>query len=130
MKRRTMYAVRFFAALIVLVATLGISLPARGAFHLWHVKEVFTSADGNVQFIEMFDSFAFETAVSGFNLTANSDGNIKTFKFPGNLPLNTPGSLLIATTGFGSLSGGVTPDFTFDQSALPFTGPFFNPNAT
>jgi len=76
----------------------------------------------------MFDNVGGETAVNGFSLTANSDGNIKTFTFPTNLSLNTPGHLLIATTGFGSLPGGVTPDFTFNQGGV--SGTFFNPNAT
>jgi serralysin len=117
---------------LVTVATVfGVATrSAEAAFHLWQVKEVFTNASGSVQFVEMFDSFGGETLTGGFTLTANSDGNTKTFTFPGNLPTNTPGSLLIATTGFGSLPGGVTPDFTFDQSSTPFIGSFFNPNAT
>ena len=78
----------------------------------------------------MFDSFPGETAVDFSTITANSDGNIKTFDFPNDLTKPTPGSLLIATTGFGSLPGSVVPDFTFDQSDVPITGPFFNPNAT
>lgn len=101
---------------------------AEGAFHLWHVKEVFTNSDGSVQFVEMFDSYRGETLVSGYSLTANSDGNIKTFTFPGNLTRSTPGSLLIATAGFGSLPGAVAPDFTFDQGGV--SGMFFDPNAT
>ena len=91
------------------------------------MKEVFTNADGSVQFVEMFDSFGGEIFTSGFTLTANSDGNIKTFTFPSNIS-STPGSMLIATTGFGSLPGGVTPDFTFSQGGV--SGTFFNPNAT
>src|SRR4051794_19416990 len=122
---------RCLATTLVTFAFLaGANPTVNAAFHLWQVKEVFTNASGSVQFVEMFDSFSGETSVSGFNLTANSDGIIKTFKFPSNLTHSTPGSLLIATTGFGSLSGAVTPDFTFDQSATPFTGSFFNPNAT
>src|SRR6478752_312404 len=110
-----------FAALIVP------SSPSRAAFHLWQVKEVFSTSDGSVQFVEMFDSFGSETSVNGFTLKANSDGNIKTFTFPGNIT-GTPGSMLIATSGFGSLPGGVTPDFTFNQGGV--IGTFFNPNAT
>jgi hypothetical protein len=122
---------RCFAITLVIVALLAGATPTvNAAFHLWQVKEVFTNVSGSVQFVEMFDSFSGETLVNGATLTANSDGNIKTFKFPGNLSNPTPGSLLIATTGFGSLPGGVTPDFTFDQSTTPFTGSFFNPNAT
>jgi hypothetical protein len=36
--------------------------------------------------------------------------------------------MLIATSGFGSLPGGVTPDFAFNQGGV--SGMFFNPNAT
>jgi hypothetical protein len=114
----------------------GIQSSAVAAQHFWHVKEVFTNASGSVQFIEMFDSNFGEGFVGAFTLTANSDGNIKTFKFPGNTSdtfATNNHSLLIATSGFGSLPGSVTPDFTFDQSAAPFSpfvGPFFNPNAT
>jgi hypothetical protein len=118
------------AILATFISLAGIQSSAHAAFHLWNVKEVFTNASGTVQFIEMFDSFGGETAVNGFSLVANSDGNIKTFTFPSNLSLNTPGSLLIATSGFGSLPGGVTPDFTFSQSTTPISGSFFNPNAT
>src|SRR5262245_6748189 len=107
------------------------ALPSCGAFHLWQVREAFTNADGSVQFIEMFDSFAGETLMAGKTLTANSDGTIKTFTFPSDLTLPTDNhALLIATTGFGSLTGGVTPDFTFSQSTTPISGSFFDPNAT
>jgi serralysin len=118
----------FVAGLILCISLAGPKPCAKAGFHLWQVKEVFTNASGSVQFVEMFDSFGGEIFTSGFTLSANSDGNIKTFTFPGNLPTNTPGSLLIATTGFGSLSGGVTPDFTFSQGGV--SGTFFNPNAT
>jgi hypothetical protein len=120
------------SSLVIFTFLAGASPSVKASVHLWHVKEVFTNASGSVQFVEMFDSFAGETLTAGTTLTANSDGNIKTFKFPSNLTHSTPGSLLIATTGFGSLAGAVTPDFTFDQSAPPFTftGSFFNPNAT
>jgi hypothetical protein len=103
---------------------------AKAAFHLWNVKEVFSTTDGSVQFVEMFDSSFGETAVSGFKLRSNSDGVIKEFTFPSNLVNNTPGHMLIATSGFSSLTGGVAPTFTFDQSSTALTLPFFNPNAT
>jgi hypothetical protein len=95
---------------------------ARAAFHLWQLHEVFSNASGTVQFIEMQDTSSFETGTGGFNLSANSDGNIQT-KTLTNLTGSTPGFLLFATAGFGSLPGGVTPDFTIPAN-------FFNPNAT
>jgi len=119
----------YLATGLALFLSFGGAKPsAHAGFHLWQVKEVFTNASGSVQFVEMFDSFSGEVFTNGFTLTANSDGNIKTFTFPSNLSGSTPGSLLIATTGFGSLSGGITPDFTFSQGGV--SGTFFNPNAT
>jgi hypothetical protein len=128
MKRALNTRLKLTAGTLMLCVLGSMGTIARGAFHLWQVKEVYSSADGSVQFVEMFDSFAGEVFTSGFTLTANSDGNIKTFTFPSDLTGNTPGSLLIATTGFGSLPGGVTPDFTFAQGGV--SGTFFNPNAT
>jgi len=120
---------RFYLATLIAVgiAFTATTRSAKAGFHLWQVKEVFTNSDGSVQFVEMFDSFAGEIFTNGFTLSANSDGNIKTFTFPSNIS-STPGSMLIATTGFGSLPGGVTPDFTFSQGGV--SGTFFNPNAT
>ena len=124
--RPIQYRLAFMA---VFVALAPIS-SARAAFHVWNVKEVFSNADGSVQFVEMFDNSGGEISVNGFKLRSNSDGVIKEFTFPGNLVNNTPGHMLIATSGFGSLTGGVTPTFTFNQSSTALTLPFFNPNAT
>src|SRR5690349_20382967 len=108
---------RSFVITLAIFAFLAGANPAvHAAFHLWNVKEVFSNADGSVQFVEMFDNFSGETAVNGLKLRSNSDGVIKEFTFPSNLVNSTPGHMLIATSGFGSLAGGVTPTFTFDQS--------------
>src|SRR3954451_21012420 len=93
--------------LVVFVSLAGANPTVKAAFHLWNVKEVFTNADGSVQFVELFDNNPGETFVGGSKLRSNSDGVIKEFTFPGNLGNSTPGHMLIATTGFGSLTGGV-----------------------
>jgi hypothetical protein len=121
----------YLAAFVTVATAFGLTTRStEAAFHLWNVKEVFSNADGSVQFVEMFDNSPGETAVSGIKLRSNSDGVIKEFTFPGNLGNSTPGHMLIATSGFGSLTGGVATTFTFDQSSTALTLPFFNPNAT
>jgi serralysin len=105
----------------------GITSAANAAFHLWQISEVYSNADGSVQFIEMFDTNNGENFIGGFSLESDSDGVTKSYTFPANIPTGTATGgqhLLIATPGFGSLPGGVTPDYS-----LP-AGPFFNPNAT
>jgi hypothetical protein len=103
----------------------GASSAADAAFHLWQIKEVFTSADGAAQFIEFFTASANEQFLNGHNLIVTSDGVAKEFVFDHNLSGSTANRhLLVATPGFGSLPGGVTPDYTLAA------GSFFNPNAS
>src|SRR5262245_58551172 len=128
-----MGSMRFFRAILALVAVLAnLAVPGclHAAFHLWQVREVFTNASGTVQFVEMFDNSSGENAVGGKTLRAVADGVTKNFVFPGNIPAAKPTagrSLLIATSGFGSLPGGVTPDYVIQDGGV--TVPFFNPNA-
>lgn len=123
--RRITFVGASFALFLSLVS---MASNADAGFHLWQVKEAFSNADSSVQFIEMFDSSGGENFVNGFILQSNSDGVIKSFTFPANLAGDTTNKhLLIATFGFGALSGAVAPDFTFDQGDV--TGSFFNPNA-
>ncbi len=126
-----MFHHRFTSLLLVVLATLLTPASVHASFHLWKVQEVFTNADGSVQFIELFDNNLNEQFVAGHQLKATSDGVTKTFTFPGNLspPPDTTGrTMLIATPGFAALTGGVTPDFTLPDPAV--FGPFFNPAAT
>jgi hypothetical protein len=116
--------------IVVLILQVVAATPAFAAFHLWHVKEVFTNADGSVQFIELFNSFGGEQFVANHTLRSNSDGVIKTFNIPGNVIVTPPQTtmnthILIATPAFTSLPGAVTPDFTLPAGSVPF----FNPNA-
>jgi hypothetical protein len=106
--------------------------PAHASFHLWHVKEVFSNADGSVQFIELFNSFSSEQFVANQTLRTNSDGVIKNFVIPGNLsppPQTTTANthFLVATPLFSSQPGAVTPDYTLPDPGVE--GVFFNPNA-
>lgn len=112
------------APLLVAIALLTFARPALGVFHLWEIKEIFSNADGSVQFVELFTSSPSETQVSGHQITASSDGNVVTFTFGSNLVGSTASKyLMIATPGFAALPGAVTPDFT-----LP-CGPFFDATA-
>lgn len=99
-------------------------LRAHASFHLWQVKEVFSNADGSIQYIELYTTSAFEKFLSGHTLTVN-DGTDHVFTFPTDLSVSTQNKhLLIATPGFKNLQNAPTPDYT-----LP-CGPFFDPNAT
>jgi len=85
--------------------------PAQAAFHLWAMNELYSNADGTVQFVELTALEAGQQFIAGHSLKASSGGNTNTFIFPSNLPGDTAGKrMLVATQGFAAL-GIVTPDY-------------------
>jgi hypothetical protein len=86
--------------------------PALAGSHLWVVNEVFSNADGTIQFIEMHVPLddSNETSLSGRWVRSTTTTN--QFTFSENLP---PGSsayayILLATAGFAALPDAPTPD--------------------
>ncbi len=100
--------------------------PAHALVHLWKIQEVYSNADGSVQFIEFFTAFNSQEFSIGVEFKSQADGvDFNSFVFPTNTPSPTANHhLLLATPGFAALPGAKTPDFT-----LP-PGPFFDPSAT
>ncbi len=100
-----------------------LAVPAQASFHLWKINEVYSNADGSVQFVEMVDASSGENFVGGHILHSHNPSNSAvraTFTVPSNLPLGaeTAGkSLLFATAGFAAVAG-VTPDFTLPDAFM------------
>ena len=106
---------------------LFLALPqtALAAQHLWDISEIYSNADGSVQFIEMATSSNGQNLLSTHMIIANSDGNVTNFVIPTNTPNSNTSNqrLLFATPGFADIPGAVAPDYT-----LP-AAPFFDPDA-
>lgn len=96
------------------------STRALAAVHLWDITEVYTNADGTIQFIEFFTTAGTETQTNGTSLTSNSTTN---YTLTGNLSGNTSNQhFLVATSGFAALSGAVTPDFVMPNNFIAVAG--------
>jgi MYXO-CTERM domain-containing protein len=98
--------------------------------HAWDFSEVFSNWDGSVQFIEFTIPNFNHPSMNGRTLQATSIvagvPTVKTFTYPSNLPTGTNNKKhLIASPGFGSLAGGITPDYELPAALMPF----FLPNA-
>ncbi len=88
-------------------ACLGLGAPAMAGAHTWNVSEVFSNADGTIQFIELTCPTAAEIFLAGLNVSSNTNN----FFFPSNLVGPTTNkSILLATAGFALLPGAPTPD--------------------
>src|SRR5690242_10623643 len=91
---------------------------AQASFHLWQIDEIYSNADGSVQFIELSTAFGGEQFVAGHAITATQGALTHTFTLPANLPSDsTNKKFLIATTGFAAL-GIVTPDYVVPNGFL------------
>jgi hypothetical protein len=96
------------------LAGLALAGPAGAAFHFFRIHEIYSSADGMVQFVELRESAGadFESFWAGQTLTSTQGTTTRILTFPGNLPSTQTASrsVLIATPAFAALAG-VTPDF-------------------
>ena len=102
----------YLSRLVILVIAFCASV-AQAAFHQFKVDQVYSNADGSVQYVVLKESNNSngQNVLSGHTFaTTNAAGQMKQMNFPSNLPSNqTAGRyVLIATPGF---------------AALPATGP-------
>jgi hypothetical protein len=93
-------------------ALIALTLPASANFHLWDINEVYSNADGSVQFIELFCASNGQEVLAGHTLTFRTDTTINnSFTFLTNSGTPTGGkSLLVGTANLSAILG-VTPDF-------------------
>ena len=88
------------------------------AFHQFDIVEIYSNADGTVQFIELRALSGGQQFVQGQRISTSGAGGTRSFTFPSNLPGDTSGkTFLIATQGFAALNV-VTPDYTVPNGFL------------
>src|ERR1051326_3323840 len=102
---------------------LGLNV-ARAAFHVWAVTEVYSSADGSVQFIKLTNNSVFTTEyfLGGHVITCTGPpGLTNTFTFPTNLPAVSTANktFLIGAAKLATFPGGLTPDYVLTNQS-PF----------
>src|SRR5436853_5134479 len=101
-----------FLSLAMALATVMMVTPARAAFHLWSIREVYSDSSGSLQFIELFDSFGGQPSVNGQPITVTSlDGTVNhTFNMYSNTPAITFNHALLLGTSSLQAAGGPTPN--------------------
>lgn len=88
-------------------------------FHIFHINEVYSNADGSVQFIEFVGDADDQDEWAGQSITSTNGVITNTYDITTNLPSEaTLGkSVLVATQGFADL-GIVTPDYIIPNGFL------------
>jgi len=129
---------RHFLSALSLAAALFAPL-AYAEYHTFVIEQLFSNADGSVQFVVLHESMGMngENMLADRTITATQGMNTNTFVFPMNLPgggcdyyscMAAPTAnrrVLIATTGFAALHM-VTPDYIVPNGFLPISGATVN----
>ncbi len=98
----------------------------QAAFHLWDVNELYSNADGTIQFIEMrvppTEPFSNnEHFVNGMMFSSTNGPSTNTLVLDHDLDTSIPTSgryFLVGTSSFAATPGAVTPDFTMPDGFL------------
>ncbi len=102
----------------LLLGTIG---NADASFHTFKINELYSNADGKVQFVELLEGSGLngQNLWSGHVLTSSNGSVTKTFSFSGNLSSSITANrkVLVATQGFADL-GIVQPDYIIPAGFL------------
>jgi hypothetical protein len=106
-----------------LMAMVAAAPTATAGSHLWDFVEVFSNADGSIQYIELEEELGanFETNLDNKSIFSLVTGNV--FTFDVNLiPPTGFKNLLLATEGYARLPGAPTPDFIIPDNFFAVGG--------
>jgi hypothetical protein len=106
---------------LVLAALLGVAQVSVASFHLMNIEEVYSNADGTIQYLVLHVNFDGQNLMATHNIQTTGPGNlVQTYVFLHSLPNSSTNGhrVLIGTSGFAALNL-VTPDFTVPNGFFP-----------
>ena len=128
--------IRFLAIAAALGAASG---AANASYHLWQLKQLYSSADGSVQYIQLQAYASMQQFIRNHTITVTQGSTTHTFRIPSDLPGDTSSSMMddsgygyympmmsyksmiIATQGFANLNM-VAPDYIMPNGFLFTSG--------
>jgi len=123
---------RVLATALMLALAMGMAMPARAAFHLWQIREIYTDGTGTKQYIEMFCPSSSQTFVSGQSIKVSSGGTTNTFTLNHGLSGDSLNHPLLFGTPLTTNSGGPPVDYILPTNFLFASGgsiSFFGANS-
>lgn len=129
-----MRAITRIAVGVSVLTAFVVSRPARAGAHTWDVWEVFSNADGTVQYVELHETNGtdLEVGIGGHLVSAAPSGHTYTIQHNVTSPTRNR-YYLIATAAFAALPGAPTPDETLQNNFLVMatdTATSYNPYDT
>lgn len=94
------------------IAAVFAAQSALAGSHSWRFNEVFSTPDGSIQFIELWEAFGAPSEIFLPNHHVTSEATGADFEFPEIIdPPTTNKHLLLATQSFADLPGAPVPDY-------------------
>ena len=93
---------------------------ASAGIHTWDVNEVFSNADGSIQFVELWEANGGATEINVGNGSITSDTQSFSFGQGQVAGPTTNKYYLLGTAGFAALDGAPTPDAIIPAGSVPF----------
>lgn len=117
-----------FGSVAVFCATTMVASPARAAFHLWNLQELYSNSSGTLQFIELSTPNNGQTVVGGKSISVSNIGASLTnsFTIPANIAAPTAGKTLLFGTAGIQAAGGPAPDYILPNGFLFTAGGSIN----
>ena len=108
--------------MVVVAMIVGLNGRAGASFHLWQISEVYSNADGTVQFIELTALAGGQQFVTGHTITSSMGGMHELLHLHVGSPRRQRRQDVPDRHGGPSLASGVTPDYVVPNGFL------FTPN--
>ena len=111
------------------LALLATTAPAAADFNGWEINEIYSSADGSVQFIELFNPSDLDNLLaSSPNGPATISSSVSNYIFEVDLPDPMTANLffLVGTVGYTAAPGAITPDYTVGDNFFSLNGDTIN----
>jgi hypothetical protein len=104
------------------VLLLGAAETALAGQHTWDVNEVFSNADGTIQFVELLEANGTAGEVNIHTVTLSAAVTGESFVIGGSAltPPTSNKHFLLGTAAFAALPGAPTPDRIIPAGSVPF----------
>ena len=105
--------------LSIALGLVAVASPAIAGIHTWDVAEVFSNADGTIQFVELVDNGTTGGEINVGNASITSSLGTVTWANGTVTPPTNGRRYLIATPAFAALPGAPTPDVVVPPANVP-----------
>ncbi len=111
--------------LAILFAATFLALPTLADAHKWEISEIFSNADGTIQFVEWFNTEDGEQFLS-LEAVSTASGGFLAFPNDLNSAATSGRNFLMATAAFAAIPGAPTPDYIISNGFLSPAGDTIN----